>query len=179
MEKTLVLRAKAGDRAACESITRIYLKRVYAAAYRVVRNVDDAADVAQETFIRAFASIATFEESRPLYPWLARIAKNLALNTTRRSEYRTAELPDEALLHGGELPPDETALRAEQVDSVHRAIDAISAPFREIIVLKHFEECSYAEIADILGIPIGTVMSRLYNARRAVREQLRKIEERT
>ncbi len=179
MEKTLVLRAKAGDRAACESITRIYLKRVYASAYRILRNVDDAADIAQETFIRAFGSISTFDESRPLYPWLARIAKNLALNTTRKSEYRTAELPDDDFMHGAELQPDENALRSEQLNSIHRAIDALNAPFREIIVLKHFEDCSYAEIADILGIPIGTVMSRLYNARRALREQLQKVEEGT
>ncbi|TVR63068.1 MAG: sigma-70 family RNA polymerase sigma factor [Spirochaetaceae bacterium] len=179
MEKTLVLRAKAGDRAACESIARIYLKRVYATAYRILRNVDDAADIAQETFIRAFASISTFDESRPLYPWLARIAKNLALNTTRRSEYGTAELPDDDLMRGVGLSPDEAAERAEQLSSIRRAIDSLNGPFREIIVLKHFEDCSYAEIADILGIPIGTVMSRLYNARRALHDRLQRIEEGT
>lgn len=168
----LIRAAREGDRNAFTGIVRRYSRRVYRAAYFLLHNVDDASDVTQETFIRAFGNLARFEVGRPLFPWLRRIARNLALNVMGRAEYRVTDLPEDETIAGASPAPGDDLLRDEATALLYRAINQLSHDHREIIMLKHFEDCSYADIADILGIPIGTVMSRLYNARTTLREIL-------
>ena len=173
METKLISAAKTGDHAAFTVLMRGYEKRLYQAAYSFLRDMEDTADVIQETFFRAYRNISSFDETKPLYPWLYRIARNLCINTAKRAHrHRStalfAEPPDERNL------PDSELLKAEERRRIRDCIDSLSGQAGEIIMLKHFQDCSYAEIAEILGIPLGTVMSRLYNARKQLRNKLEK-----
>lgn len=172
LERSLIVRAKAGEREAFSLLIRHNIQRVYRAAHAVVRNRDDAEDIAQETFVRAYQSIGRFDETRPLFPWLYRIARNLCLNRIERVTKRETGLPEFEYLPDAAAGPEESAIAAEERRLVRRAVGRLHDQHRQIIELSHFQECSYREIADILDVPMGTVMSRLYNARRKLKELL-------
>ena len=176
MEKELILQAKTGNRAAFELLVKEYLQRIYRAAYSLVRNVEDASDIAQEAFMRAYRSIGTFDESRPFYPWMYRITRNLCMNHLSSSKNRIGCVEDEDLIPDRACGPEEQAIRKENLSDIERAISCLPEQHREILVLKHFQDCSYNDIAEILGIPIGTVMSRLYNARMKLKTILKEQE---
>ncbi len=171
-ERNLIVRAKSGDVGAFSVLTRVYLQRVYRAAYAVMRNHADAEDVAQETLVRAYQNIARFDETRPLFPWLYRIARNLCLNRIQRVGKRETELPEYDYFPDRDAGPEEAAIASDERERIRRAVSMLPEQHRRIIELSHFQECSYREIADILDIPMGTVMSRLYHARRKLRELL-------
>ena len=175
MEADLIVQIQSGNTKAFEGIMRTYSHRVYRAAYLFLRNVDDASDIVQEVFIRAYKHIATFDTSRPLYPWLHSITRNLCINKVKNMNSNNVSLP-ETELPGSILDPESALLKQEEADAVLAAVRRLPDHFREIIELKHFQECSYAEIAEILSIPTGTVMSRLYNARMKLREKLSREE---
>jgi len=173
METELITAALGGDQRAYTAITRQYEGRLYQAAYAFLHDIEEAADVVQETFFRAYRNLSKFEVGRPLYPWLYRITRNLCINrakSTARRRHGTLEVEPADLRH---LPEDEL-LKVEEGRRVHRCVENLPDQAREIILLKHFQECSYAEMADILDIPIGTVMSRLYNARKLLKKELEK-----
>ena len=172
LERSLIVRAKAGEREAFSLLIRHNIQRVYRAAHAVVRNHDDAEDIAQETFVRAYQSIGRFDETRPLFPWLYRIARNLCLNRIERVTKRETELPEFDYLPDASAGPEESVIAAEERRLVRHAVGRLPDQHRQIIELSHFQECSYREIADILDVPMGTVMSRLYNARRKLKELL-------
>ena len=172
LERSLVVRAKAGEREAFSLLIRDNIQRVYRAAYAVVRNRDDAEDIAQETFVRAYQSIGRFDETRPLFPWLYRIARNLCLNRIERVTKREATDPEFDYLSDASAGPEESTIAADERARVRAAVLRLPDQHRRIVELSHFQECSYREIADILDVPMGTVMSRLYNARRKLRELL-------
>ena len=172
LERSLVVRAKAGDREAFSLLIRHNIQRVYRTAYAILKNRDDAEDIAQETFVRAYQSISRFDETRPLFPWLYRIARNLCLNRIQRVTKRETELPEFDYLPDTAAGPEETVVAAEERQRVRNAVGCLPDQHRQIIELSHFQECSYREMADILDLPMGTVMSRLHNARRKLRELL-------
>lgn len=159
------------DRDAFISIFRAYDRRVYAAACRMVFNREDAADITQEVFYRAWRNFKNFDASRPVFPWLYRITKNLCINKSKKKSgsESSLEFPD---LCRGRDSVEESAVRDESRREIYRAVMSLPPQHREIIILKHFDECSYEEIADILDIPKGTVMSRLYNARKLLKSKL-------
>ncbi len=170
VEQELILQAMRGDRPSFALLTRRYYKRVHSVALRFVRNNDDAGDIAQETFLRAFRKLGSFDSSRPLFPWLYQIATNLSINHVQRVRKREAELPEFDTLETQADGPEAALLHRDEATKVRAAVLALPERFRTVIELNHFDECSYAEIAEILSIPIGTVMSRLYHARRKLRE---------
>lgn len=171
-ERDLIVRAKSGDGEAFSSLTRFYIPRVYRAAYAVVRNHADAEDVTQETFVRAYQSIARFDETRPMFPWLYRIARNLCINRIQRVAKRETEMPDYDYFPDSSAGPEAVLVAAEEQELVRKAVRALPEQHRRIIELSHFQDCSYREMADILDIPMGTVMSRLYHARRKLKALL-------
>ena len=171
-ERVLIERAQHGDADAFGMLVRTYLGRVYRVAHAIVRNEDEAADIAQDTFVRAFRRIDRFDTERPLFPWLYQIARNLALNRIARVRKRETALPEYDTLLAVGPGPEETAVAAGESERVRRAVASLSEQHRAVIELNHFQECSYREIAEILGIPIGTVMSRLYHARQRLRKLL-------
>lgn len=173
MEQQLILQAQRGDGAAFGMLVKDNLSRIYRAAYMILRNAEDAADISQEVFIRAFRAFPRFDASKPLYPWLYRITRNLCFNHIKRADSRSVAMDDLGWVPSEYLGPESLAVRNEDAAIVRKAMGNLSAPHREILSLKHFADCSYAEMAEILDIPIGTVMSRLYNARKRLGEILR------
>ncbi len=174
---TVAAAAKAGDPRAFEILVRVYQRRAYGVAYSFVGNRDDAMDLAQEAFARAYRAMARFHAGAEFYPWLHRILRNLCLNHLRKRR-RRGEISLDALVENGRDfaerggDPDIRAGRTELSAAFTQALAALGPEHREIIALRHFQELSYAEIAACLRIPQGTVMSRLHAARRALRSRL-------
>jgi RNA polymerase sigma-70 factor, ECF subfamily len=177
-EQDLIRRWKRGDKRAFETLVRRHMSDAFYVAYGYVGNAEDARDLSQDAFIKAYQARARFDESRPFYPWLYRILKNHCLNFVTRGRHLIS-LDDENE-HREIASPAATALESmeenERRKLVRMAIDRLSEDHREIIVLKNFKEHSYKEIADVLGIPMGTVMSRLFYARQALRAVIEEIE---
>ena len=169
----LIARARQGDLRAFEEIVRLYQRRVYGVALRIVRAHDVADDVAQEAFVRAWRSLDRFELGRPFGPWVCRIAANLAVNHVRSPRAREEGLPE----GHGETPATEpgplgAVLDAEARRVLDEAVATLPAEQRAVFVLRAVEEMSYAEIAEALGISPGTVMSRLFRARERLAKAL-------
>lgn len=175
METQLIVQAQGGSRDAFSQLVELYGRRIYYAAYSFLHNVDDAADIVQEVFLRAYKNIASFDSSRSFYPWLYRITRNLCINTVQKASRKDTALPSEELIPANVRDPAADLLRNEELEELKSALEALPEKHREIIRLKSFQDCSYAEIADILDIPIGTVMSRLYAARSKLREILMEV----
>ncbi|MBI1963188.1 MAG: sigma-70 family RNA polymerase sigma factor [Candidatus Rokubacteria bacterium] len=179
-DQALLERCRAGDVAAFEPLVEKYRQRVYRLAYHVLRDGEEAWDVAQEAFIRAWQALPTFRGQSAFYTWLFRIAMNVAADRARQRgaqgrAFGTERVADEdwertLVDQGG--GPDEAAARGEQRERIARALATLSEPHRAIIMLSDIEGLTYREIAEVLHVPMGTVMSRLHNARKRLREAL-------
>lgn len=175
-DERLIARTLAGEPAAFGQLVVRYQDRLYNALVRVTGSAEDARDVAQDAFVQAFLKLDTFRGNAAFFTWLYRIAFNLAMSHARRG--RPVESLDAAKLDrglepiDGQLTPEAELADREQVALVHRSLAALSAEYRQIIVLRELEDCSYEQIAEILDLPIGTVRSRLFRARLALRDRL-------
>lgn len=165
----LVHLAKRGDRHAFGRLVRRHQQRVFALGMRWLRNADDADDLVQETFVRAWQSLGGFDDTRPFAPWIVTIAVNRA--KTRLSRNRGTDVLDETVPWDGPSP-EQDAEQALLAREVHAAVDALPEEQRIVLHLRAVEDLSYREIAEALGIPVGTVMSRLSRAREALRQSL-------
>ena len=173
IEADLLAKAQGGNLFAFEEIVKRYQRRVYGVAYRIVRRHDVADDVAQEAFIRAFKAIDSFDRSRPFGPWICRIAANLAVNHTRSPEARETGLPEGHGEKAAASPgPLGGVLDAEAQRVLTAALEGLPCEQRAVFVLRVVEEMSYREIAEALGLSMGTVMSRLSRAREKLRDSL-------
>ncbi len=138
-------------------------------ALRITRDRDAANDCAQEAFIRAYRALGQYDSAKPLAPWLFRIATNASLNHVQRwhaHEQPVEELPDRA--EPEETNPEAISVRREELAEVIAAIDALPPRYRAALTLRHLHELSYQEVADALGLPIGTVKTHLHRARSAL-----------
>jgi RNA polymerase sigma-70 factor (ECF subfamily) len=178
----LMVAVQQGDTAAFRILVDRYKKRAYYTALKLVGDSDDASDLSQEAFIRVYNARRRYDRTRPFYAWFFAILRNLAKNHLKkrsvRSEY-AAQVKD-----CGEQPleadkaPDCLVEADETRKAVWAAVEKLSYDHREIIILRHFEDMPYEEIARLLEIPIGSVMSRLYYARRRLRDLLGEAYER-
>jgi RNA polymerase sigma-70 factor (ECF subfamily) len=172
-DEALVRRAKAGDREAFGGL----VDRFQAPVYRVVRGIlsdpADAEDVAQEAFLRAYESLPKFRGESGFFTWLYRIAVNEALRARKRRSFARIEAVPEAEAPRPETPDEDGPSPA----ALERLLGKLSDEFRAIVVLRDLEGLSYQEIAETLEIPMGTVESRLFRARRDLRELWRKSKE--
>ena len=167
-----IVRAREGDSGAFGVLVTRYQEAAFRAAYLITRNADDAADVAQEAFVRAHAQLHRFRSDEPFRPWLLRIVTNLALNQ-RRSLGRRLGLLERAgrLLSRDEAPPPETLATAnEESRTVWEAINRLNEDDRLILYLRYFLELSEAEMARVIDKAPGTVKSRLSRASARLRE---------
>jgi len=175
-DQDLVERARRGDQTAAHEIVDRYATELYRLAVSMVGNAADAEDVLQETFAGAFRSLPSFEGRSSLKTWLTRILVRQAARCHRSRGARKALSLDElseasrAALAGGKPNPstDDLDIRMD----VLSALDTLSPEHREVVVLRELQEMSYQEIADVLGLPQGTVESRLFRARRQLAERL-------
>ena len=171
------------DRLEQEALAQI--DALYRTALRMTRSAADAEDLVQETYLRAFRSLHQFSEGTNLRAWLFRILTNTYINDYRKRQRRPTNtslddieefylydhLIDSGVQPGDERPEDEVLERLT-TDEVSSAIDQLPEEFRQVVVLADVEGFAYREIAEIVGIPVGTVMSRLFRARRRLRVQL-------
>lgn len=179
-DQVLVERCRAGDVAAFEPLVEKYRQRVWRLAHSVLRDPEDARDAAQEAFIRAFQALPSFRGQSAFYTWLFRIVVNVASDRARQraaqgrafGTERVAMEEWERVPGDGTEAPDAAVARAEERARIMRALNALPERHRAIIMLSDLEGLSYREIADVLKIPMGTVMSRLHNARKRLRALL-------
>jgi len=174
-ERELIEAAQTGDPGAFGALIRQNQKRLFRSVYGLVNDFDAAEDIVQEAFVRAWKGMDSFRPDKAFYPWLATIARNLALNMLKRE--RKKESLDELEIRGFDpqsvdLGPLEKLLDEEGQKRLYKAVIALPVNFREVFVLKHFEEMTYDQIARRLDIPPGTVDSRLYRARQALIKDL-------
>jgi RNA polymerase sigma factor (sigma-70 family) len=147
---------------------------LYNFACWLVRNQNDAEDLVQETYLKAFRNFASFQPGTNFRAWIFRTLKNTVLGSCSKLERRmTFAIDSEEDLPATCTTPESLLIERSDVSAVRCALEQLPVIFREVILLCDVEDASYAEIADILSIPIGTVMSRLARARKMVRESLR------
>jgi RNA polymerase sigma-70 factor (ECF subfamily) len=175
-ERDLLERCRAGESTAYEPIVRAYEGRLYGFFYRLTGDVDEARDLTQDTFIRAYRRIHLYSPDRPLVPWLLSIARNLHVDRLRSRNGRENDRvwtsrPLDILPDPGPAP-DRAAIEGEIREMLWNALNTLGPLHREILILKDIEDLDYREIAAILNIPPGTVASRLHNARVALRDSL-------
>jgi RNA polymerase sigma-70 factor (ECF subfamily) len=178
----LVKKARSGDRKAYGTLVDLYQRRVYAIAFGILRNREDAWDAAQEAFVKAYKNLDRFEGTSAFYTWLYRITYNLSIDHLRSRKRRdTVDLDENRKLesalqkagHQVHEHPDEMADRKELSRVLQEAMQKLTDKHRAIIVLREVEGLSYEEMADVLGISKGTVMSRLFHARKNLQALLR------
>lgn len=177
----LVERCRGGDTAAFDGIVAQHQTRIYNLCYWMLNDADDAADAAQDAFVRAYRSLSHFRGECAFGTWLHRIAVNVCLDTARRRKrtpapFSSLETDEE---HSREQEPaepihtpHETADRHERRRAVHEALLQLSEPHRMVLVLLDIQGHSYEEVATMLELPLGTVKSRLNRARLALRDKL-------
>ena len=163
----------AGDTAAFGELVERYMRRAYRSALGLVGSREDALDLSQEAFARAYRARRTFDPSRPFYPWYYQILRRLCFNFVRdrRSRRQTLDVETPWLVENARRRqaadrPDRAAELGALRLRLQAAIAILPEHEREIFALRELEGLRYAEMAELLGIPIGTVMSRLYSARR-------------
>jgi len=146
---------------------------VYNIALRITNDADAASDCAQETFIRAYRGLHQYDPALPFAPWLYRIATNASLNHVQR--WHAHESPVEELPESpgpDEEGPEQAAIRTEEVSEVLAAMAELPPRYRAALTLRHLQQLSYQEVADALGIPLGTVKTHLHRARGQLRARL-------
>lgn len=177
-DRALVLRAQGGERAAFGELVTRYMQRAYYTALGLIGTHEDALDLSQEAFARAFRARASIDPDRPFFPWLYQIIRRLCFNHTRDARSHREKLAmagawlADTTMGRRPLSPEREMERTELREQVSRAIGRLHEREREVLVLREFQELRYREISELLDIPMGTVMSRLYAARRALAREL-------
>jgi RNA polymerase sigma-70 factor, ECF subfamily len=170
----LARRSQAGDTEAFGELVTKYRTKVFTIVCGMVRNEHDAWDLAQEIFLKAWQSIHLFEGRSSFYTWLYRIAVNLTIHSLRRKERREeVELND--AIPSSVFDPGVNYQRTEIQEKVNAALAKLSPEHRFVVVLKDLEDLQYHEIAEVLNVSIGTVMSRLFYGRKKLQCMLRPI----
>jgi len=188
-ELDLVKRCQAGDTEAFDELVTRYRARVFGMIYNMVHSEQDAWDLAQDAFVKAWKSIKRFRGRSSFYTWLYRIVMNVAIDWVRKKQVRSsgAEFDDAAQLKEidpasktapkADALPYETMERGEIRERIDQAIAQLTPQHRAVILMKEIEEMQYHEIAEALGCSIGTVMSRLFYARKKLQTLLRDVYE--
>jgi len=180
-EAALARAAAAGDRKAFSRLVELTKRLVHGLCLRLLGDAEEARDAAQESFVRAWAALATYDPGQPFSPWLLRIARNHCIDLIRRrlpaaqrveldaerDGERPVEIPDPGAGRG-----DEAVERAQVSSALEAAVTRLPERYREVVHLFHVEQMTYKEIAATMEIPMGTVMTWLHRARAQLRNQL-------
>jgi RNA polymerase sigma-70 factor (ECF subfamily) len=179
-EQELIRRSQAGDRRSFDQLVARAYPLVFNTAYRILGDHDLAADATQSSFVRAYRSLHTFRGSSSFTTWLYRIVSNVCLDMVRRQKRQTQSLTldsDEEPQAERDIPdetnhPERVAIETELQRAVHGALQKLSPEHRVVLTLYDLAGFTYEEIADTLGLPLGTVKSRLNRARLALRDEM-------
>ena len=177
----LVGQVLAGDSRAFGEIVQRHEDRLYNTIYRLVSSAEDARDLLQDTFVKAYENLETFRGGSSLYTWLFRIAVNTSLSHRRRRKWVQMSVPagddddpnpGNAVADTATVDPADGLVTAETETLVQEAINGLDDEHRTVVVLRDIQHCDYRQIAEILEVPPGTVKSRLHRARMMLREKL-------
>ena len=174
-EILLISRARGGDREAFGELVEQYRDNVYRLAYRMCGNAYDADEAAQEAFVAAWRALPNFRGEAKFSTWLYRLTTNAAIDVMRREKrHQTVGDGEMVDLADDADSPQETVERTEQQEAVQKALATLSEEYREVLLLRYMEELDYAEIAEVLQLPSGTVKSRINRAKAALKTALLK-----
>lgn len=178
-DRELILRAQRGDGPAFAELVERHQRRAFSIALGLVRDEQDASEIVQEAFLRVYRGLDAFNGAASFFTWLYRIVKNLSIDLMRRPSWQR-ELADE--LAGEQVDalflgrfantPEDTLRRRELASAVGRAIEALPSYHREVILMREVEGLSYEEMAVAAGVSKGTIMSRLFHARKKLQRAL-------
>jgi RNA polymerase sigma-70 factor (ECF subfamily) len=184
-DRQLVERCQRGDLDAYGILVNRYRQRVYGLAYSMLRNEQDATDLSQETFVKAWQAIRGFKKNATFYTWLYRITTNLCIDFVRKRDRRPTVPFEEGIDPDAnadvEIPPSNQSVptddlqRKELREQIDAALGELSPEHRAVVRLREYEGLEYAEIAKALGCSIGTVMSRLHYARKNLQKLLKDV----
>lgn len=175
-EASLVRKASRGDLRAFDELALRYRPTLYAMAYRMLRNGDDATDAVQEALIKAFRAIEDFDPQRPIKPWLSRICGNCCVDIVRQRRHRGESLDQhEFMLCDPTQEIEAQASDSMRHDAIVEAIDRLPAKYQRILWMRHYKHMDVAEIAEELGTPEGTVKSWLFRARAMLKKDLQPV----
>lgn len=173
-----------GDQNAYADIVNLYQHKLYQVCYRMLSNKQEAEDIAQEAFIRAYINLHSFDQNRKFSTWIYRIATNLCIDRIRKKKpdyYLDAEVAGtegldmySQIAADGQLP-EEAVEQMELQDRIQYEISRLPDKYRSVIVLRYIEELSLLEISEILDMPLGTVKTRIHRGREALRKQLNNV----
>ncbi len=172
-DQEIVQRCLSSDANAFADLVERYGGRVYNVALRITHDPDAAHDCAQDAFIRAYRALHQYDPAYPFGPWIFRITTNASLNFIQRGrgrEITVEELPEDP--EPPEAGPELVSVRKEEVEEVLAAMAELPPAYRAALTLRHMQQLSYQEVADALGIPIGTVKTHLHRARAALKAKL-------
>ncbi|WP_010631745.1 RNA polymerase sigma factor SigW [Sporolactobacillus vineae] len=181
-EKRLIKKVKKGDHQAFADLVDRYKNSVCSICLRMVGNREEAEDLSQEAFIRAYNNISKFDSDRKFSTWLFRIATNLSIDSLRRKKPSVsldAEIPGteglalNTLLPGNTVPPDEQIVMAETEQWIQKEIGALPDKYRSAVILKYVEDLSLKEISEIMRLPVGTVKTRVHRGREMLRKNMK------
>jgi RNA polymerase sigma factor (sigma-70 family) len=176
----LIRRCKRGEEAAFAELLARYRGPIYGLCLRMVRHTEDARDLAQEIFIKVFSMLDRYDEEYAFSSWLFRIATNHCIDYLRRNRLRFLSLEagtggDEEIplqIPGPDPDPQVILQRAEAVERIAEVVAELPPHYRIIILLRHDQQLSYEEIAEVLGLPLGTVKARIHRARNQIQRRL-------
>jgi RNA polymerase sigma-70 factor (ECF subfamily) len=167
----LVAAARAGSNDAFEVLVDRYRAPIVRLAYRLTHDADEAKDIAQDAFLRAYNRLGDFHSERPFSRWLFVIARNASLDAIRRRRHAATYVATE-LVGPSDPGPEELALRNDEASRVHVALGSLPAKYRDVLHLYYLRGLRYREIAVELDIPIGTVKTYISRAKRRLRDKL-------
>jgi RNA polymerase sigma-70 factor (ECF subfamily) len=184
-DRALVERCQRGELEAFETLVGLYRDRVYAHAFAMLRNEQDATDLSQEAFVKAWRAIRGFKNNSSFYTWIYRITTNLAIDFVRKRDRRPTVPLEEAVdpdadvdvevAPSSQTSPTDEAQRTELRQQIEAALAELSPDHRAVIQLREFEGLEYVEIAKAVGCSLGTVMSRLHYARKHMQKLLKDV----
>jgi RNA polymerase sigma-70 factor (ECF subfamily) len=173
-DRSLVTRTLQGDTHAFGALVRCYQNSVFNVCYRLLGNRHEAEDLAQDAFIRAYQRLRSFDPERPFGPWMRRVAANLCYNHLQKNQLPQTYLNDEIEMPKDAIGvnPEQTIEIREQSASIRAALLALPPHYRVTLELRHFQELSYEEMAAELDLPLNTVKSHLFRARKQLAKLL-------
>lgn len=183
-DKRLIKSALQGDQKAYEALLIKYRNLVYTIMIKMVRNPQEAEDLTQEAFMKAFHSLASFNEEFAFSTWLMKIATNNCIDFLRKRKLRTYSIHEpiqykdekiEIEIPDAEAGPEKNILQSERKQILEEAIARLPERYRYVIILRHKEEKSYEEISEILNLPLGTVKAQIFRAREILNKNLREL----
>lgn len=174
-ELHLITQAQHGDRQAFAELVYNHREGVINVAYRMCGDPELAEDIAQDAFIRAWQNLPKYQPKAPFKSWVYRIATNATLDALRSTK-QTVDI-DKLPLATSAIGPEKTIEEKERAEMVKQAVQELPPASRKVLVLREYEQLSYQQIAQVLDIPVGTVMSRLNYARKAIKQSLKQLME--